>query len=111
MPSLYEWINTEQADFDPTRIIARDSEDLVLARGNSDLAAQTVRIAPVSPGRRDITTAGQNTASEMDVVVIGQSNLDIKKGDLFIFQGTKYKVAFVNKAFNGQVQARAKGTQ
>lgn len=111
MPSLYEWINTERAAFDPTRIIVRDSVSLVLARGAVDLAAQTVRIAPVSPGRIRITTAGQNTASEIEVVVIGQSDLDIKKGDLFAFQGTKYKVEFVNKAFPGQVQARAKGTQ
>lgn len=111
MPSLDGWVSSEQAEFDPTRIIARDSESLVLARGSSDLAAQTVRIAPVSPGRRDTTTAGQNTASEMEVVVIGQSNLDIKKGDLFAYQGTTYKVTFVNKSFNGQVQARAKGTQ
>lgn len=114
MPSIDAWIAGDQdtADFDTESIINRDPVELVLVRGNSDIAAQTVRVVPRSTrGGAGSETDANNTASIADVVVIGDENLDAKKGDLFVFRGTRYKVHFVTASIPGQTQAHATGVQ
>jgi len=114
MPSFDQWLSggDERADFDATAIINRDAVEVVFARGNTELAAQTVRIAPSSVRGGGGSGADPNsTPSTADVVIIGDPGLDVKKGDLFVFRGTRYKVAYVTQAMPGQTQARAEGTQ
>lgn len=110
MVNLNGWRSTAQdaADFDPDVIIGRDSTSLVLGRGSSDLAAQTVRIVTTQDSN---DSGGVNSAGTLEVVIIGDSDLDVKKGDLFKYAGTIFKVFFVNSTFPGQVQARARGEQ
>jgi hypothetical protein len=114
MPNLTNWLRPNTAQtlaFDPSRIIERDMVELTLARGTTDLDPQYVRVVPVSEGSQQGQTAGTNVASQAGVVVIGNDDLDIQKGDLFTFRSTRYKVIYVNSAIPGMIQARAEGTQ
>lgn len=114
MPNFSKWLGSEQAGatFSATRIIKRDAVDVVFSRGASDLAAQTCRVVPAgsSAGSPQQTDAN-NAYSQADVVVIGEADLNVQKGDFFTFRSERYKVFYVNMAIPGQVQAFAKGTQ
>jgi hypothetical protein len=112
MPNLDAFLNGTSASFNTNRIIARDPVELVLVRGNTPLAAQTVRVVPAGArGSRRTMTDANNMASSIEVVVIGADDLDIQKDDVFMFRGTRHVVQFVNNAYPGQVQARAVGKQ
>lgn len=66
---------------------------ITIRRGNTTLAAQTVRIARRSGyQRRDSAAATQATTS---VVVLGTVALDIQVADRFTHQGLLYEVEFV----------------
>lgn len=66
---------------------------VALRRGNTTLAAQTVRIARRSGHqRRDSAAASQATT---DVVVMGATTLDIQVGDRFTYNNVLYEVEFV----------------
>jgi len=114
MPNLDNWLGGAQdrADFDATTIINRDVVDVQFTRGDVQLAAQTVRVVPRSVRGGSGTGADPNNSpSQSDMVVIGDETLDVKKGDIFRFRSTRYKVVYVNTAMPGQTQARAEGTQ
>jgi hypothetical protein len=114
MPTFNHWLIAAQdaADFDAASIIARDPHTLLLARGSTDIAAQTVRIVPQSAARgaeqygRDGTQTG-----ELVAVIIGDDTLDIARGDRFKWRSATYEVETVNKLLNGQTQAMARGVQ
>ncbi len=114
MPSLPNWLDDSGTfDADSGRIVDRDPVSLVLARGNADLAAQTVRIVPArvnTTGAEKRGLEGSQTAEQM-VVVIGGSALDIKRDDRFVYRGVVYKVVSVDKTMNNKTEALARGIQ
>jgi len=113
MPKLANLLNDSQAgfSFDASAIMNRDLVEITIARGSSDLDVQCVRIVPNSMGSQGGQTVANNTPSQASVVVIGDSDLDMRKGDLFTFRSTRYKVLYVTSAIPGHVQAVAEGTQ
>jgi hypothetical protein len=114
MPNLNSWLNGDDqttAAFDLSLVMGRDLVEVVFSRGASDLDAQCVRVVPSSTGSQDGETVGNNTASSARVVVIGDDDLDIKKGDLFTFRSDVYKVFYVMSAVKGHVQAVAEAMQ
>lgn len=113
MPSLDNWLNAGQDGLviGADAIMKRDLVELTIARGASDLDAQCVRVVPNRGGSEGTETQGNNVPSASGVVVIGDCNLDIQKGDLFVFRAVRYKVTYVILAINGHVQAYAEGTQ
>ena len=81
---------------------------IVIRRGNTTLAAQTVRIARggnVQAGSSD--TAGTQAAIA-PVVVVGDAGLDIKPNDRFTVGGILYQVSAIhpNRDHGTQAQAR-----
>lgn len=79
---------------------------IVIRRGNTTLAAQTVRIARLAPARR--TDQGNVEQSEQRVVVMGAIALDIAKGDRFNAGGNLYEVDFVRPNQTAMVAAEAR---
>lgn len=79
---------------------------ITIRREAAVLAAQTVRIARVSPGR--ISDAGAMEEAHMRVVVLGAAALDIQKGDRFNAEGLLYEVDSVrpNRAAATMAEAR-----
>lgn len=113
MPSLDNWLNASQdaASFDAGAILKRDLVELTIARGATDLDVQCVRVVPNRGGNERSETQANNVPSASGVVVIGDTDLDIQKGDLFEFRSTRYKVIYVISAIGGHIQAYAEGTQ
>lgn len=114
MPNLDNWLNGDDqtmAAFDLSLVMGRDLVEIVFSRGSTDLDAQCVRIVPSSTGSQDGETAGNNVPSSARVVVIGDDDLDIKKGDLFEFRSDRYKVLYVMSAVKGHIQAVAEAMQ
>jgi len=98
---------------DPSFIVNRDAELLVISRGATDLAAQIVRIVTMMGNRQ----AGQgrdpslSSPANSDAVVIGTLTLNIKSGDFFMYNSTRYEVIFVDKSMPGKVEARCLAAQ
>ena len=115
MPTFANWLGeTPTADFDAVSIIARDPVTLLLARGSSDVAAQTVRIVPARVLTTPNELRGQDFASAMAesaVIVIGDDTLDIERDDTFVFREVVYKVVSVDRTMNGKIEALARGVQ
>jgi hypothetical protein len=115
MPTFANWLGeTPTADFDAATIIARDPVTLLLARGSTDVAAQTVRIVPARALSTPLELRGQDFASVMGesaVIVIGDDTLNIQRDDTFVFRGVIYKVVTVDKTMNGKIEALARGVQ
>jgi hypothetical protein len=115
MPTFANWLGeTPTADFDAVSIIARDPYSLLLARGATDMAAQTVRIVPFGQRSANGEIRGRDDASlmgESAVIVIGDDTLDIARDDTFVFRTVIYKVVSVDKSMNGKIEALARGVQ
>lgn len=79
---------------------------ITIRRGNTTLPTQTVRIARLAPARR--TDSGQMEQSEQRVVVMGDTDLDIAKGDRFNAAGNLYEVDFVRPNQTAMVAAEAR---
>jgi hypothetical protein len=113
MPSLDNWLRGTQdgLTIGAETIQKRDLVEITIARGTSDLDPQCVRVVPSRGGSESGETQGNNVPSASGVVVIGDDDLNIRKGDLFVFRSTRYKVIYVMSAVAGHVQAYAEGTQ
>lgn len=115
MPTFANWLGeTPTADFDAVSIIARDPYALLLARGSTDLAAQTVRIVPARSLSTPLELRGQDFASVMGesaVIVIGDDTLNVQRDDTFKYRDVIYKVVTVEKTLNGKIEALARGVQ
>jgi 2-keto-3-deoxy-galactonokinase len=115
MPTFANWLGeTPTADFDAASIIARDPYSLLLARGATDMAAQTVRIVPVGQRSTPMELRGRDDASSMGesaVIVIGDDTLNIARDDTFKYRDVVYKVVSVDKTMNGKIEALARGVQ
>lgn len=75
--------------------IRSDNEvSIVIRRGDTTLAAQTVRIAGQSTAGRELDSAGAQEARGR-VVVLGPVGMDIQPGDRFTVAGDLYTVTLV----------------
>ena len=78
--------------------IANDPASIVIRRDGANLAAQTVRIEPISsPGEAQ---SANITVANAAVRVVGGITLDIRRGDRFFVVGNKtmYTVTMVSPA-------------
>lgn len=73
----------------------RDDNDvsIVIRRGETTLAAQTVRGARTGSGGPRSSPGGQEARG--GVVVLGSTGLDIQSGDRFTIGGVLYRVIFI----------------
>lgn len=86
-------------------------ESIVLRRGDTALAAQTVRIARAGTAARRVD-GGNAEQWEQRVVVLGAADLDIETGDRFNdTAGRLYEVDFVRPNRGAMTAAEAKGIE
>lgn len=101
---------------DPEFMLGHRGVSLTLYRKGVAQTAQTFLVAPLG---RATATQGANTeagqGSRDELLVLGASTANIRKGDEFSYQaiGTarNYRIAWVEKAMHGQLQARAEKLQ
>lgn len=88
-------------------VIADVQVEIAIRRDGVNLPAQTVRL--VNPGRSDPkrarSEAGQET--DVDVIVLGGTSLDIRKDDKFIYQSLVHEVVFVSPGQDVSTEAVA----
>lgn len=82
---------------------------IVIRRGETSLAAQTVRIARVGRGARVVS--GQGEEKRADVLAMGDTTFDVQPGDQFTDEGTLYQVMFVRPNRDAMVVAEAIAVQ
>ena len=114
MANFSAWLKTTgQANFAADLIISRDPVQIAFNRNGVERPTQRMRIVPTATGARSllVPSTAVNVGSESLVTVIGAESLDIQKNDLFVFRGTNYKVAYVDRSMPGLTHAQARGTQ
>ena len=79
---------------------------IIIRRGATTLAAQTVRVAGVTTGRRADSDGGNQAVGA--VTVLGAAALDIQVVDRFTVAGILYEVEYVHPNRRAKTQARAK---
>ena len=67
---------------------------IVIRRGTTTLAAQTVRVAQAG-SRRQWSKSGQAKESNSNLLVLGDVNFDVQPEDRFTLSGLLYKVIHV----------------
>jgi hypothetical protein len=82
---------------------------IVITRGGSQLAAQTVRIARIARGRT--FQSGQGREQRADVIVMGDVNFNVQVNDDFTSAGTLYRIVFVRPNKDFMVVAEAEAVQ
>lgn len=98
-----DWLEIE-ADF--TTVRDMNATSIVLRRGATTLAAQTVRIERVGFRAQIADSAGGQQAST-PVVILGATTLDIQVNDRFTLSGVVYEVTFINPNRRAGTQAEA----
>lgn len=84
---------------------------IAIRRGNTTLAAQTVRIARGGNAQAGSTDAAGVQAAIAPVVVVGDALLNIRPGDRFTVAGVLYEVTAVHPNRDHGVQAQARQVQ
>lgn len=95
-----------QADFGEIR---EDNDvSLVFRRGETTLPAQTVRIAR-SGGRGAFRSGQASEETRGQVIVAGETGLDVQVGDRFSYSGILYRVDFIrpNRTVDTVAEAEA----
>lgn len=113
---LEEWYRQFERADSVAFMIGHRGVSLTIVRGDTTLTAQSVILAPAG---RDTTARARKSESGSGAVeqllVVGQPDLDIKRGDLFKYPSTvarlNYRVARVERTLHGMVQAYAEETQ
>jgi sirohydrochlorin ferrochelatase len=82
---------------------------IAIRRGETELEAQTVRIARVGRGYRSMS--GQGREMRADAIAMGDETLDVKTGDRFTNEGTLYEVVFVRPNKDEMVVAEIMAVQ
>ena len=82
---------------------------IIIRRGATTLAAQTVRVAGVTTGRRADSDGGNQAVGA--VTVLGAAALDIQVVDRFTVAGILYEVEYVHPNRRAITQARAKAVE
>ena len=104
------WSITEERGEGPAFLLAHRGVSIVLTRGNSTIAAQTVVLTPANQPSQREGDAGQS--GKQEYVVIGLSSLNIRRGDRFSHNpvtanALNFEVISVDKTLPNMVQARA----
>lgn len=82
---------------------------IVIRRGATTLAAQTVRVAGQQSGRMATSDGGNQAVGA--VTVLGAAALDIQVADRFTVAGILYEVEYVHPNRRAKTQARAKAVE
>jgi hypothetical protein len=91
------WWNASRATVrtaDVTREIADDATSIIILRGATSLAAQTVRLLIPSARGAEMASAGGEEA-RADLIVLGTAALDIQRDDRFLVGTQLYRVIYV----------------
>lgn len=106
------------SDADRARMTAglreiRDDRPVSIAirRGNTTLGAQAVRIARGGNIQAGNADAAAVQAAVQPVVVVGDSDLDIRPGDRFTVAGILYEVTAIHPNRDHGTQAQARQVQ
>ncbi len=96
--------------------IADDPVSVTLVRGSTTLTAQTVRLLqPPGESRGQERGSAGGEQAEADLVVLGDEDLDIQRGDRFKADSEWYEVFYVQPALAGfhgnRVEALARQMQ
>jgi len=113
---LEEWYRQSERADSVAFMIGHRGVSLAIVRGDETLDAQSVILAPAG---RDTTASERKSESGSgayeQLLIVGQPDLDIKRGDLFKYPSTvarlNYKVVRVERTLHGMVQAYAEETQ
>lgn len=84
--------------------------EITIVRGSTTLDPQTVIIAH-EQSQRDAISGDAGQGGEFFSAVVGTPTLDIKIGDMFLYNGVRYQVLHVLKDIDGRIKARAKQVQ
>lgn len=112
MTRALAWVGTSTKAADQAAIIADKPTSIVVTRGATTLAAQTVRIEEQRNSRQVQTPGGQ--VFQVDALVFGYydhatiANTDLKPGDRFAFRGVRYEILMLAPNTVGSVQAYAR---
>lgn len=92
------------------RRIQRVPQSITLVRDGTPLSAQTMRVELGTSVNESSNAGGVNSAVRSGTLFGVQghpmiADTDMKRGDLFNLNGTKYRVAQVNATFPGEIQA------
>lgn len=93
-----------QADL--TAIRDDNAVSITIRRGNTTLAAQTVRLARAGRANRPLRSES-GTRATTAVVVLGLPTLDIQVEDRFTVAGILYEVDYVNPNRRSRTEAEA----
>jgi len=98
-------------------IVGQFGVSVVLLRGSSELATQTAVIGHVST-RGDHEMRGEaGSDGRQTIYLIGhrghatEPDLDIERGDIWTYNGTRYQVEMVDTSVPGRVRAQLIGRQ
>ena len=100
------------AEFGAALMSVRDENkvSITIRRGNTTLAAQSVRIARAG-GRGSVATGGGIEQANQGVVILGATTLDIQAEDRFTVSGTLYEVTVVRPNRRAATVAEGKVVQ
>jgi hypothetical protein len=82
---------------------------IVIRRGETTVAAQTVRIARIRRGLEFLS--GQGKEHRADAIAMGDTTFDVAIGDRFTDQGTLYEVIFVRPNRDAAIVAEVRAVQ
>lgn len=112
MTDFTNWTIDQERGEGVSFLLAHRGVSIVLRRGSTNLAAQTVLIVPDTNTSSQERDAEQGQSAAQRYFVIGESDLDIQRGDTFSLNPVNanqrnFEVISVDKSLPGQVQARA----
>ena len=95
---------------DVATLIGDNTASIVIRRdsggSSTELAAQTVRIERTRSRARQLNSI-KSEEGRTQIVVVGDTTLDIQKDDRFTYDGNLYRVSFVRPNTQINVQAEA----
>lgn len=102
---MIDSIDTQAIKDQIAEIIADRPTQIIVNRGGVNLLPQTVRLVKAGSPRESMSEAGKQVSA--GVLVIGDTSLDVARGDRFALAGVTYLVLFVDKNSPVKVVAEA----
>lgn len=91
---------------DLAKVRGYNSVSVVFRRGDTQLAAQTIRLAGAGSGSR-VSAGNPARESRSSIVILGAATLDIALDDRFTVSGILYRVTWIRPSRKVATQARA----
>lgn len=104
-------IGTSERDNVTTMQLNLFGVSILLARGSTDIDAQTVIIAHESARATENRNSGSGIGTGQVIYLIGDTTFDVEPGDRFKYQGVIYDVVAVQKDVPGRIRAQAEAKQ